>query len=397
MMFKFGLKNLKHNLLMNILIILQMTVVFIIAVFMSSTIVSRFQLYTPIKDKLNSNGYFYYVSNAINPETNLALRSTDELYELLDQPKDIVATYNVWLSYGTDNINCISYDDEFIEMFTPELEEGTWFDFNKDASEYIPVVISQNPYNFNVGDIIELDNFGFGVNAEIIGILKENSKIIGFSNSENGKNDFRSTYINYNYEIEELPLFIFCQKDLIYKNITMQLNGPVFVTYSDIIDDIILESNNSTMNRMMTLSKTRLDEMKSNSLEYIFSQIYTLFPIMICILIFTLVGTISVNALSAKKQLRNYAVYYICGLKWKQCAMINFISSLISVLTSFILSMIILLVMKHLNFLGNTVVKTGVWQFLVCLILIAVYLLFSIILPLNIIGKTTPSQILKTN
>ena len=147
----------------------------------------------------------------------------------------------------------------------------------------------------------------------------------------------------------------------------------------------------------MTLSKTRLDEMKSNSLEYIFSQIYTLFPIMICILIFTLVGTISVNALSAKKQLRNYAVYYICGLKWKQCAMINFISSLISVLTSFILSMIILLVMKHLNFLGNTVVKTGVWQFLVCLILIAVYLLFSIILPLNIIGKTTPSQILKTN
>ena len=53
MLFKLGLRNIKQNLFMNVLIVLQMTVVFTIAIFMVSTIVSRFQLYMPLKDKLN--------------------------------------------------------------------------------------------------------------------------------------------------------------------------------------------------------------------------------------------------------------------------------------------------------------------------------------------------------
>ena len=55
-----------------------MTVVLLLAVSMVSTIVTRFQYYTPLKKQLNSNGYFYYIEHGINPVTGATLRQTEE-------------------------------------------------------------------------------------------------------------------------------------------------------------------------------------------------------------------------------------------------------------------------------------------------------------------------------
>ena len=296
MLFKLGLKNLRHNIFINLLIVIQMTIVFLITISMVSTVISRFQFYSPIKEYLNSKGYFYCIENAINPDTQQTLRSTEELYRLLDNAENITASYNDWLTYNGDNSTFISYDDEFINMFTPELEAGKWFDLSKDQSNTVQVVVSENPYGFKVGDKITLDSFGNDIEAEIIGILKKNTKIIGFSVSESKKYDCRNTFINYNYEIEEKPLFILSQRGLLDKNVTMQLNGTVFVTYPENISEEIIEANNNTMKKMMTLNITPLDEMKENSMDYIFSQIYTLFPILICIFILTLVSAVSISS-----------------------------------------------------------------------------------------------------
>ncbi|MCD7891487.1 MAG: hypothetical protein LUG26_06990 [Ruminococcus sp.] len=69
MLFKLGFKNLKQNFLMNILIILQMTVVLIIFVSMISTIVSRFSYYNPLKEYLNEQTSFMAILNGTDPET----------------------------------------------------------------------------------------------------------------------------------------------------------------------------------------------------------------------------------------------------------------------------------------------------------------------------------------
>lgn len=397
MLFKLGLKNLKQNPIINILIVFQMTVVFIITISMVSTIVSRFKFYTPIDDYLNSNGTFYSVSNGLNPTTGVTLRTTDELYDLLEGEKEIIASFSAWLSYNQDNSVFTSYDDKFIQMYTPELESGCWFDLNKTSSDVIQVVVSENPYGFKTGDKITLDSFGIEINAEIIGILKPNTKIIGFSPSKNGKYDCRNTFINYNYSIEEKPLFILSQSELIDKKVTLQLNGPVYVTYENNISESVIEKNNGIMTQMMTLNITPFDSMKKNSLDYIFQQIYILLPILICILILTLVSAISVSALSAKRQLKNYAVYYICGLKWKQCALINFYSALISVLVSFVLSIISIIVIIITDSFGETVIELGMWQILSCILIMTIYVLLSVLLPISIIGNNTPNQVLRSN
>ncbi len=402
MLFKLGFKNLRRDKFINLLIILQMTVVFLITISMVSTIVSRFQYYEPFKKQLNSNGIFCCFRNALDPETGDArLKPTERLHELLENDQEIIASYSPWLYCGDEKINFTSYDDEFIEMYKPEIESGKWFDLNVNESSAVPIVISQNPYGFKVGDKIKINIFSDKdddiLETEVIGILKEGTKVIGFSTSENGKYDCRNAFANYNYGVEQIPIFLLRQKDLENKPIMIQMNGPAFITYSSNTANEVIESNNEIIRKMGVLNITSLDEIKNNSIDYIFSQIYTLFPILICVLILTLVGAVSVSALSTKRQLKNYAVYYICGLKWRQCAGVNFFSALISISLSFGLSIVSVAMVKSIGLLGNTVIQFGVWQILSCIMIMTIYIILSVVLPISIIGKNTPNQVLKSN
>lgn len=408
MLFKLGLKNLRHNLLMNILTILQMTVVFVILISMISTIVSRFRYYDPIRNFLNSKGYFYNIQYGINPDTGMTLRTTDEIHDLIEGEDEIAAQYDVWLEYKYNNDedndtdeaakdHFISYDDKYAEIFTPELESGHWFDFKRPIQNTVPVVVSKNNYGLKVGDVISLYCMDSEIKAEIIGILKDDTKIIDTSFRSKEKIDYRNFYRDYKFEREESTAFLMLQRDLIDKSVIMQLNGNVFVTYPDNTSEEVMEKNNQTMKKMRAAYSQSTAIMNENSFEYMFSQIYNLMPIFVCTFILTLVGAISTSALSAKRQLKNYAVYCICGLKWRQCASIIFFSSLTCALISFILSISAAFIAKANGILGETVIELGLWQLLGCAIIFLFYILLSMILPISIIGKNSPNQVLRAN
>lgn len=404
MLFKLGLKNIKQNLLMNILTIIQMSVAFVILISIISTIVSRFAFYTPFKEFMNSKGNYYNMINVINPDTGVTLRTTDEISNMIEGEKEVIAEYTVFLEdidneQTDDEIlhdNYISYDDKFAELFTPELESGHWFDFN-NSSETVPVVVTNNPYGLKTGDKLFLGLDGIGFDAEIIGVIKDNTKIIDTSLRPHDKLDFRNLYHDYSLEREGRATFIMLQKDLIDKPVIMQLNGNMLITYNDDVSDEQIEQNNQILKKLRVQYFDNAENMKINSLEYIFSQIRTLIPIFISVFILTMVGAISISALSAKRQIKNYAIYYVCGLKWKHCALINCCSSLICISCSFILSLISILIIQQTDLFGRTVIELGMWQITGCIIVVLIYIILSMILPLQIIGRNTPNQVLKSN
>ena len=399
MLFKLGARNLKHNKLMNLLTVLQMSATFIILISMISTVISRFTYYIPVKEFLDKKGNFYTVFNVINPDTGVTLRSTDEIYKLLGGEKEITAQYSVWLKYekGEKTDRFISYDDKYAEIFTPELECGHWFKTDSTVHETIPVVVSQNDYGLKPGDIINLSCFDNKVKGEIIGVLSEDTKIFLFPDNFDAKVDFRTFYRNYSYEREESVLFLMQQKDLLDKQVIMQLNGNVMINYPDSISDEIIENDVRKMKSLNTLRFESSDKMKKNSIEFILSQINGVLPVFICIVILTLVGSASISALSARHQLKNYAVYYICGLKWMNCAWVNFFSSLLCVSASLFLSIGGIFVLQINGLLKNTVIELGFFQISGCIAVSLLYIGFSMILPMRIIGKNTPAQILKSN
>ena len=52
---------------------------------------------------------------------------------------------------------------------------------------------------------------------------------------------------------------------------------------------------------------------------------------------------------------------------------------------------------KLTGIMEETVIDFGIWQFINCMSIIILYMILSVILPVSIIGKNTPYQILKSN
>lgn len=399
MIFKLAIKNLRKNPLMNLLTIIQLSVAFIILICYISTVVSRFSLYRPFADELDKKGTFHCILNGISPDTNTPIRTSGELADLIDGESEVIATFEPWLFYGEDDSpqNRISYDRKLIEKHTPELESGHWFSSMRTEGEAVQVVVSANNYGFKIGDIITMNCMETEIKAEIIGILKENTKLIGFNAPADGICGCRNIYENYSFYTEEAPLFIFCQDELVLTEAPIQLNGPVFVTYPNNTDNDIIKKNDELLSRMKPINSTPLDEMKSQTMKHIYERIYDLLPIFVCLLVITLVSATSTAALSAKRQLKNYAVFFICGLKWKQCALINMCSSLICALLSLVIGVCGASVLILKGVFSETVISLGIWQIIGCISAAAIYIIISAILPIIIIGKNPPRQVLKSN
>ena len=111
-------------------------------------------------------------------------------------------------------------------------------------------------------------------------------------------------------------------------------------------------------------------------------------------MILTIVSSISSSALSVKERLKDYSIYYICGLRWRQCVFINMIESAVLAIISILISCALLVLLQftalsdHVKIIWNPISVAS----LLCIVIL--YILLSMLMPIMIIGKNTPKQIL---
>ncbi|NLZ46575.1 MAG: hypothetical protein GX896_07780 [Clostridiales bacterium] len=395
MIFKLGFKQFKNHLLSNIFIILQMTVVFLLVIFMVSAILSRSKYYTPFKDVINQKGFFCDID-------------TGQIgnIEKLEGFKDIFVTYNTFILFDSEEeqeqsgnrsyFDIKAYDKNVLDRIKPTISRGKWIT-ESESDEFIPAVIIENNYGFDVGDIIELPQEGKVWKIKITGVLADDSYIFGHYSGGGfePKHDFRDLYSIFNHKYYGNPLcpIVFMKlEDIKSMDMEYYISGSSLITFNNISDETLKENRQilGKDNYLILGNET----IKTNSEKYIYQQIYLILPIIICIMVITLVSSISVSAISAKKQLKNYAIYYICGSKWKECTLINLISSGISSFISICISVITIAITQSLGLLKETVLTFNLWHLLFILIILILYLGLSIIMPIRIIGKTTPKNVL---
>ena len=284
-------------------------------------------------------------------------------------------------------------------MYQPELSSGNWFDLNDSYCGLVPAVVSQNDLGLQIGDIISMPCFSEAgkVDIIIIGILREGARILDIKGADGEDISYDNLYMSYYYEIEEEPLFIMPQSRLEDHGVLVQVDGPVILTYNENVPEETRKHNDLMIKNMVVLSSINGEDLRKNSIKYIFSQMYTLFPILASVFILTIVSAVSVNAITTKRQLRSYAIYCICGLEWRRCTLINFVSAVITATASMSLGIIILLIADKVGLLANTTIKPDLICIAVCFLTALVYSVISVILPAKIINSSTPNQILKSN
>lgn len=135
--------------------------------------------------------------------------------------------------------------------------------------------------------------------------------------------------------------------------------------------------------------------MNANSTAYLQEQLFQLLPIVIVLLILVIVSSVSVSAISARQRLNDYAKFYILGLRWRQCAAVNFFQSLVMCAAALIISAVLFAAAKLTPLSDTIMIIVNPW--LVCSLfgILIFYLIFSMIMPLLMIGTTTPKQLLQ--
>ena len=407
------IKNFRKSFVMNLMTLLQTTATLIATVMMVSTLSITFQYYNPFRDYFQENGLLVRFESMHDAHVNLStdaqgrivydtLENTNELKSYLHgNVKSILACHRPITLVSGIGIPSISYEDEVIERFQPELSDGHWLSNGKEAAE-LEVVISENEYGWKVGDTIEMEFLNeqgaIPISAKVIGKIKEGSRVLGFNLSGNEDQNFLLSYKVYRYDVEQEPIFIFSNSALERINPKPQLGicYTTFIQYTSDVTEDIIELDKQTLASMGAVGGISMKKLEKGNQKYITEQFLKLMPITIVLLALVMISSISCSALAVKRRLRDYAIFYTVGLPWRHTILINFIQSALICVVSLVVAIISLFAISQSGLQETFRVIWNMEALYVMVAVILVQMVASLIIPLQQLHHTTAKAILSS-
>ncbi len=397
-------KELKRHIVMNLITFLELTISVILVCVMVSAVMIRYKYYEPFSDVYSSQGLYCEFSVASakgeNMESMEDFIADDDIFQYLHSPEMIISSNRAMAFPLVENESvpcyCYSYNDELIKRYTPNLSDGKWFD-NSRSADTLKAVVSENEYGWDVGDKIPVTFACNGwdgiIEVEIIGKLENGTKLPGIIHSHDGENNSNMFFSSYDYKDEKCPLVLFSYSQLNEKKVFQSLYSAMIKYPSDVTGQS-LSDDQRTISSFGSLFSMKLSEINKNSIAYFKVQIYNYLPIIIVVLLLTLVSSISITALSTRQRLKDYGIYYVCGLKWKSCCIVNLFYSLIITVSSVFCATVLMIFSKYIPKLDQTVILWNIWVFISVLLISILFIIGSMMMPLIIIGKNTPKEVL---
>lgn len=423
---KYALKEFIRNIKFNVFIIVQLAFVFAMIVFMISSVQQNLRYYLPIKNFLDKDGI--WLVTGINTSLSGDFLNRNEEEDVLKYSNyfDEVLYANQLSVEGeisdseiaktqedssyipeSDNqyeSNAYAYYKNVIDLYTPVMVDGEWLseaDNYSNEENVLHAVITENDYGLKVGDVytqsLAITDGGYkNFKIKIIGVMKSGTRSFGMIYDYDARIRYTAAdmFKSYSTEQEGVPLVLFSMDELNKYNCYSFISGGTMIKFKDGLSDEEYQKAIESSYGLGTYIEFK--EIRENSLKQIKSELTVLTPIVGGIILLVIVSVLSMSAVNTNKQLRNYGVYYMCGCKWKQCTMINVLSIFISEIAAGVLAYIGLRLAEIFGFLKNTVVTLGAWQLIGCLCVVVITLIASLIMPVLIIGKSTPREIIKS-
>lgn len=403
--FKTAWRSLCRNPWMNVFACLQLCAALVVTAVMVSSLSIRYAAYKPFSDYLNGKGFLLTyggMAQFIDTETQqVRVVQKEDFASQFPDASGIISCYIPFLDFrasGSENMNvkAISLDDELIKRTQPSLIEGRWL---QTEANVVEAVVSENMFGWNVGDMIQVKTVLVDkpqvLQVKIVGKLKEGAKVpIG---QIGDTTDYNQIYYPYSFAIEQTPLMLLSYSSLqntCGTDIIQNVGNLSFMMYPDSTDDSKIAEDMQKTNSFGLCSCTSFTDCLQSSRVYLKRELYNLLPVAILLLTLNLVSTVSSTALSVRRRLHDYAIFYITGLRWKSCLWINFLQSAIVAIFSVVLSMIAIMILPHIAAMETLTLIWNAWLVCAELGFIIVNLIVSIIMPLWAIGSHTPREIL---
>lgn len=404
---------------------------------------------TPLHDAVN-NGEI--TQEEFKKEYNIALKKFNEECKKLQVQKTISELPYIqkdsFIAYGNllvDDKQSIYNESElgflskdYADTMNKKLSSGKWFNEAEQSDEYLNI-IALTGFGFSTGDIIDLnyikdtyneDTLRYStettssIKAKVIGVVDDDmivdlAGVYNSNGSKDGESEVLSQFVNkvkYNgiyaiYDLEN-PLL----KDLDPE--VTEINAHVVELEPNLSDEQLEEFNQSVSDSKYY--KMSMKNCYDNTYRYEMGKMQNDIVFLVSAILISLVGIVGITALNFTRDIKTYAVYYINGMKWKNCLVINGISMAFILIASSLISFLIKLGLAYYKYRSVAIeakkisielnypyedihspfsrffnFANGEIAFLIILTLVT--LVIAMLIPYGTFRKTQPTELLKGN
>lgn len=390
-MFIIGINQFIRNIRRNILTIIQLVLVYIIAIFTVSACVEQLTLYRGVSDYIDETGMVLW------------RRKFDEDLDLkneLIKVKYVEKRYTIELAadpYNGPFYEMVSYSDE-VNHYKTSIKEGRWCESGKAEEGVIRVVVSDDfEPKCKVGDKIKFDEY----TLKIMGIYNRN-ELVYFERSHSGRPNYLEWYNSAVISSEQYHVY-----QVIASYEDMHREGKPYSTYSIVIDyedDITeeeMERNKEILedkyDYIMLADMVYAKDVYDTSIQLLEIKLIPMIVIFLVALVFAVVSMMVSGSITVYAEQRNYGIYFLYGNSWKKTIFLSIIHWSLASVVALIVSVCACIMAKSLGIAEDYALSFSQYHVYVIMIITAFLMLMATILPYGILKKMQPINIIKNN
>ncbi len=389
-MFYFSLNAMLMKWKSVLLNVVEIAIILYLGVIIISTYFLQSRKYEPYRKLLKSQGVRVYFGEGEQEEKISLLSKVESIH--------YTVTFSVYANGVSSSQFRLRGMDEMMAAYKPDMEDGIWFaDYR--GKEPLAVTVTENPYGIKTGDYVDIfidgENGPEYVSAYVSGVFRNGEEYVD-GNTYKHPGSIQDYYFPYNSETvpadKENPLIFMNLEDAERLRSNCMEMG-VYIEYAPDITDEEIKANEDILTE--TASINTFEELRKNSLEIITKKIAVITPIAVGALLFVTMSVICSSAIDTSRELKNYAIFFIHGMKWRDIVRIK----LIEAVTEGLLSLAVMYIISRLvnaAVLGkNIVFEMGRIQLLYCFGIIIYMAAVSVIVPAAIVNKSKPAGVLR--
>ncbi len=388
--FKFALLSIYDNVKLNLLMIIEIIIVLIGTNIIIGGYNNRNMLFRPYQNILNKTGWYMLYDKNVLTDEPIVEGMKGSLKEIR------MGNYfdSITFDDGSIPIRIKIIPDDIINKMKLSVYSGKW---KTKSDKDIVCISAPNKYGIGVGYVIKtpfLD--GITVKAVLTDPCYLPSFLDWNSNGGIEENFYKKYSIKYfdgTINIDTLEL-IMSESEFNKTGLTPNSTDNKLILY-----DQNPTAENVAYNEQIIKDNYQcgvaFSDLKYRAVLSIKNLMSKYLPIAICAFVVILLGFISCTAVNTLRQMKNYGTLFTCGMNWSDCIKICAAYTAVILICSSSLAIAVYSVIDNFNMsatFGLSFEKNNIW---ISAIVVAVIFLLNLIIPVFIIKRKTPVDILR--
>lgn len=401
-MFELGFNEFLSGIRKNILAVIQLILVYVVAIYALSAIKSQMKLFVPVNQFLDDTGIYVWSMIADENGNPLDEKGLEGLLEGVENINYVFAA-SLFEDGDTPLMYNILSANPYYDM---ELTSGKMCDEVPAREGEIRAVVCGNR-DVEVGELLHIKRGNEEIAIRVTGTFSPDEWIYGKLGkvSIDSSFNYRSYYTSYNelysseYDLCEYFIMVADKEDMIAADLQYMDRLVTFDFFDDISEES-LKNNQEILKEhdiLITRDYNYTESASTLTKELMKIKLLPIIVVFIIIFVISMISILATSAVTFSYEKFNYGVYFITGNNWKNTLKLIMVKWGIQTTVSLLIAIGITFILNATTVINGVKIDISVSHVIVIAIIMMLQILAAIIMPYRMLRKTQPISIFKEN